>query len=794
MRRIFLVVLCLIAVSMSAESDPSYVALRAANPDGRTIALTNFTFDRDVLHFTLNGTLHLLAPVEGRTAGAVFVGQGSYELEPATPQEKRQLAINSGDDTLETIGDQFDSAVFLGGALIAAAQGAGAPIAGTPSPVAIDRWNEYMTAQKQDFHSNVHIRLLEEILNGETDPFFMVWVNGKKLPPAILSVDPLDDEQTTLIVLDDDKGGLWYSSRLKSKIARGDSTIEPPLVDPEHYLIDVTIKGEELSATTTMTFTPNTSLRVLPINLSYKLRVSAAEWAPAGEAPLWSALPLVQEAEKEDSNRAVIFPAPLKTGQKYRLRLPYGGAAKLQNAGDGNYSVGARTSWYPNVAVFDDHAQYELRFRHGKKLQIVAVGNEASNTVEGNERVAVWKTANPIRVAGFNYGKFKKLRQSDKESGMTVEVYTNPGTPDIVREINRVLATGGEGAEFGLMGEHVNVDTASLAQSAMADGINTARTGNYYFGPLSETRVAITQQSQWNSGQSWPSLIYLPYVAFLNGTQRNTLGLNQMKDFVYSVGPHEFAHQWWGHQVGWKTYRDQWLSEGFAEFTSALVLQQSGGWPVYDDFFEKARRNILEKPRGATIANDEAGPITQGYRLSTWRNPDAYGAIVYSKGAYVVHMLRMQMQDPKSGDAAFVAMMKDFAATYAGKNPSTDDFKRIVEKHATPSLKLTSDAKLDWFFNQWVHGTAIPKHDSKFDIQDLGGGKYKITGSITQSEVPNDFGVVMPIYVHFDKKSFTRLATTLLIGNATKPITFEIALPKKPQKITINAMHDVLAR
>ena len=206
MRRIFLVVLCLIAVSMSAESDPSYGALRAANPDGRTIALTNFTFDRDVLHFTLNGTLHLLAPVEGRTAGAVFVGQGSYELEPATPQEKRQLAINSGDDTLETIGDQFDSAVFLGGALIAAAQGAGAPIAGTPSPVAIDRWNEYMTAQKQDFHSNVHIRLLEEILNGETDPFFMVWVNGKKLPPAILSVDPLDDEQTTLIVLDDDKG------------------------------------------------------------------------------------------------------------------------------------------------------------------------------------------------------------------------------------------------------------------------------------------------------------------------------------------------------------------------------------------------------------------------------------------------------------------------------------------------------------------------------------------------------------------------------------------------------------
>ena len=52
----------------------------------------------------------------------------------------------------------------------------------------------------------------------------------------------------------------------------------------------------------------------------------------------------------------------------------------------------------------------------------------------------------------------------------------------------------------------------------------------------------------------------------------------------------------------------------------------------------------------------------------------------------------------------------------------------------------------------------------------------------------------MPIYVHFDKKSFSRMAATLLIGNATKPITFEIVLPKKPQRISINAMHDVLAR
>jgi hypothetical protein len=781
-----------LAFSLFAAPDASYTALRNAKPDGRTVALTNFTFDRDVIHFTLNGTLHLLTPVEGKTAGAVFIGQGSFELKPATPQEKRQLAINAGDDKLETLTDQFESAVFLGGAFMNAIEKAGAPIAGAANSTALDRWSDYLKNQRKDIRTNIHIRLLQEILNQEAEPFFMAWVNGKKLPPAVLSVDPRDQEQTAMVVIHNDKGGVWYSSPLKTEVERGNSALKLPLVDPEHYLIDATIRKDQLTATSTMAFTTNTNVRVLPVNLFSKLRVSSAEWALAGEAPAWAPIPFIQENEKEDGDAAVVFPAMLTPGQKVLLRMTYGGDEVLDDAGDGNYSVGARTSWYPNVAVFDDLAQYELRFRIPQKMQVVAVGNETGNTVDGNDRVSVWKTTNPIRVAGFNYGRFKKLQQADKDSGMTIEVYTNPGEPDIIRLINDALSGGDDGI---LMGQHLRVDTAKLAQSALADGINTARTGNLYFGPLADKRVAITQQSAWSFGQSWPSLIYMPYVAFLNGTQRNTLGLNTMKDFVDSVGPHEFAHQWWGHQIGWKTYRDQWLSEGFAEFTSALVQQQTGGFPVYDDFFEKARRRILEEPAGASIPNDQAGPITQGYRLATWQNPYAYNVLVYSKGAYVLHMLRMTMFDAANGgDAAFSEMMKDFATTYAGKNATTADFKRMVEKHATQSLKLTKDGKLDWFFNQWVYGTAIPKYDSKFDFEDVGGGKYKVTGSITQSNVPNDFGVVMPIYVHFDKKSFTKLASTLIVGNVTKPVTFEIALPKKPQKFAINSMHDVLAR
>lgn len=777
-------------ISLFAATDPTYTALRAARPDARTIALDNFVFERDAFKFTLNGKLVLLQPVEGKTPGAVFLGQGSYELKPISANELRQLQVSSGDDKLTTLTDQFDSAVFLGSALVAAAEKSSAPVAGAADPAAGQRWDDYLKKQKKSFRSNMHVRVLQEILNGEAAPYFFAYLKGKKYPPAILQVDPLDEsgEPASMVVDHDQKGGLWYSSRLKGTVAQ-----KPKLpVNPDSYLIDSTIKGAELSATATVAFSANSALRVLPLNLFRNLRVSEASWSVAGDTPAWEPLPFVQEDKEEDGNAAVIFPKALEPNGMYMMKIAYAGKDVLTNAGDGNFSVGARLSWYPNVGVFDDLADYELHFRVPQKMQVVAVGTEVENKVEGDQRVSVWKTETPFRVAGFNYGKFKKLSQTDDDSGMSVDVYTNPGTPNILNQINSYLQAIAEeegGPSF------IRVDTAKLAQSALADGINTARVGNHYFGPLSHKNVAITQQSEWSFGQSWPSLIYMPYLAFLTGTQRNVLGMGAgTKEFVDNVGPHEFAHQWWGHEIGWATYRDQWISEGFAEFTAAMVLQTTSGWPRYNGFWEDARKWILTKTRGATLSNDQAGSISQGFRVSTWQAPGAYQAMTYSKGAYVLHMLRMAMYDRAGGDAAFTAMMKDFAKTYAGLNASTADLQRIVEKHATKNLRITNDGKLDWFFDEWVHGTAIPKYDSSFDVQDAGGGKFKIKGSITQSGVPDTFAMPVPLYVHFDKNSYTKLGSVVLIGNSTKPVDIEVPLPKKPLKLSINANHDVLSR
>lgn len=749
--------LFLVALPLFAD----YRALRGARPDGRTVALHQFTFQRDVYRFTLDGTLHLAGE---DNAIAVFLGRGSYELAPASEAERRQLAVWTGDEKLVTLKDDFESAVFFAPELIAAA---GAPKGGAPNARAKAIYEQFLVKQRKAFATNFHLRVAQDLYNGAAQRAFIAYIDGRKLPPALLVVDPLGalpmagGEETMLFVEDEVQRGVWYSSPL-----RDGSAAPRPVASAERYEIETTIAPDgEVSGVATVTLTPSMPLRLLPFNLAPQLRLQSVTYGNGKAADF------IQE---EDA--AIVFPEPVK--DRVVVRIVYRGRDILASAGDGNFTVGSRTNWYPSFGTFAQLADYELRFRVPRRNEIVAVGREVENRIEGEQRVSVWRSEHPLRVAGFNYGRFEKISGSDPESGMAVDVYTNPGTPDVLRKMN------------------VKVDTATLAHAALADALDTARIGTRWFGALPWKRVSITQQSQWFIGQSWPTLVYLPYVVFLDPPTREALHISGAADFIDAVGLHELAHQWFGHEVGWRSYRDQWLSDGFAEFTAGVVLEERGGWKAASRFWEKKRRHVLDTPRGALMPSAAAGPISQGWRVATWRNRAADDAIVYSKGAYVLHMLRMQMWDAAKTDPDedFKSMMKDYVAAFAGRNPSTADFQRVVERHLTPQLRVVAEGKLDWFFRQWVYGTAIPRYASDLEVTPLGGDKYRVAGSITQSEVPDDFVVVMPIYLRFDEERVVRLGATTVVGNRTKEVSVEVSLPRRPIGVGINLNHDVLAR
>jgi hypothetical protein len=809
-----------LAAPLAAAGDPTYAALRGARPDGRKIAVANVVLDRPPFRFQLDsGTVHLLAPVDGRTVGAVFVGHGSYRLIPATPNERRQLALSSGaGETFEVLTDSFDSLVLLFLDDTDAELELKSPIVpGAPDAPAVRLYESWLKRERKDFRTNFHLRVLQDLENapGVTTGLFLAFVEGQKVPPALAAIDPngvealhladrLGGEDSLFYVADPNKGGIWYLCDRPAEVAKQRPHPEKRLTDALDYRVETSVeRGDDLAGTTVVHFkTLVQGLKVLPLHLLPRLRIGEAayEVLPAGDTggsapgkaaePAWQPAAWVQEGRDEDGDAAVIFPQPLARGSEVRLRLAYRGDKVLRDVGDKNFVVGARESWYPNLGVFADPASFELVYRVPAGNEVISVGRKVDEKPDGKRVVFTFKTEGPVQVAGFNYGKFKQHEQQDATSKLDILVFTNPGTPDVVREIKSVLG-GDDGGGAGIG----RVNTEHLAESAMADGLNSARLFTTWFGPLPQTEVAITQQSDWFFGQSWPSLIFLPYLAFLDGTQRQRLGLSGAKDFVDQVGYHEFAHQWWGHLVGAATYRDVWLEEGFADFSAALAVQHTAGWKEYERFWSEARKRIVNKYPGNAMASYQAGPITEGYRLGTARTPSAPQAMIYSKGAYVLHMLRMLMRDgngPHSDDA-FIAMMRDFTATYGGRFATTADFQKMVEKHMVPALNATSDGKMNWFFDQWVYGTEIPRLTADLKVEPEGDA-WHITGKIVQQGVGKDFRVLVPLYVEFDKGEKARVGMLPLVGETTKPVDVKLKLPKKPRKAIINGLGEVLAR
>ncbi len=312
-------------------------------------------------------------------------------------------------------------------------------------------------------------------------------------------------------------------------------------------------------------------------------------------------LSFVQEPVKEDSQLYVIFPDGLVRGQFYPIHVEYAGGQVVRSEGSGNFSVGARTSWYPSLNAFLDRATYDLVFKIPKQFTLVSVGKLVKEWQEGGTACSEWKSDVPLAVAGFNFGGFKKKMVTDRDSKYEIETYTIPEVPDLLKPF---------AAQF-------NLSPSAMAERALVEAQNSIRLYQHWFGEAPYGRIAITEQPEFDFGQSWPSLVYLPVSAFLDSTQRWTLlgsDAFRFKDFIQEVTPHEVAHQWWGHMVGWASYHDQWLSEGFAEFSAGLFVEaayKQGKW---------IRSGIVCTPRSCRrtiLASHPTMPVRCGWD-SAW--------------------------------------------------------------------------------------------------------------------------------------------------------------------------------
>ncbi|GBC82539.1 hypothetical protein HRbin10_01666 [bacterium HR10] len=785
-------------------SDPVFLALRQMRPSEEYATVEHLELRRDAGQLTFHrGTLYFLTPVKGRVLGAVFLGEGTFALSPPHEVERQFLAHFAGQGELR---ETFEEAILYFTDRTHEELRAQLSILQAPPPKPIlDRFREHQRVVRRRLKQGLDFRLLADLYAPHREGFFLAFLKGKTHPKLVFGVDPLgfapslpSPEEVGLASYEETTEGIWALFHRASESAADAEAEDHREYDLTRYRLRVRLdRGGRLTVTAEVTFVPRQPhLRVIRFALFPKLRVERA-W-DAERHPL----PFLQADEEEGDALAVIFPDPLPVGVPHTVIFEYSGSGAVRPSGPGNYILvpEARATWYPNnwQMPFGDRATFEVAFTIPRDLMIVATGHRHELDPEASQWTSEW----PVAVAGFNVGLFRPRQRT--EDNFTIEVYTNPTEPDEIRRV-QLLAERLEQQGVRLELPLGSLTTSGLAEGMLAEATNAVRIFTRYFGPNPYGRIALSQQPVAFFGQSWPMLVYLPYTAFLDGTQRRALGLPvRFSEFTDVIGAHEIAHQWWGHIVSWKTYRDQWMSEGFSDFAAALYLQfafhanPERRLQRFLDFWRSQRELITQKAllgvNRMSLEPYRVGPLILGARLNTGRTSGAYERLVYAKGAFVLHMLRMMLRDPRAplgqGDDRFIALMHEFTRTYAHRAASTRDFQRLVEKYMTPEMDLDGNRSMDWFFRQWVYGTALPHYTLQYRLRPAPNGRHHLWLKITQSRVPEDFQMLVPVYLDDGRGKLTRLGVATLRGNGAAET--EVMLAARPERVLLNAFEDVL--
>src|SRR5436309_526974 len=335
--------------------------------------------------------------------------------------------------------------------------------------------------------------------------------------------------------------------------------------------------------------------------------------------------------------------------------------------------------------------------RWPRRLRLVATGLKLDEHEEGEFRVGHWRTEKPVAVAGFNLGEYVTF--SVASPGHSIEVYANRELEENLK--NRLLASQGG---IPIPSNTVGAPSTRLALAfppsppSPADALkqlakeidSSVRVYETFSGPFPFHNLRVSQ-IPGTFGQGWPGLLYISTLSFLSPEAQMRAGLTPtgQEHFTDLVPYHEVAHQWWGNVVGWSSYRDQWIDEAISNYL-ALLLADTRGNPEHTlrVWLSRYRRQLTDKSPDADEPAAEIGPLTLGVRLNSSKSPTGYERLVYSKGSWVIHMLREMLREHggKQPDERFIALLQKMVTKYAYRALSTNDFQHEVESVMTPAM------------------------------------------------------------------------------------------------------------
>lgn len=734
-------------------------SLRAMKLDfSKQAKISQFVIDRGGVRFFLeDGILTMGHSVEGKTYSAVFAGKGRFELTPPNRAERYMLARHTQDSI--AIWPFSDIAFVFSDSTASELQ-------------AKFEFSELKMVKAE-------VRLLSGIIDFIEDEFdwsFPALILNDAVHPQLAGrfLAKFNSPRGSMVFVYDPKE--VEEIQLYKHARTGDGSY-PDLLQsfhtPDQYSNSQWgVDNENKDLIDSLAY--NISCQIfqsakteLDINLSFLSKVNGLK------SVFFQLMPEIDEKSlsvldsdgdslfflrlKDEYGVTVFLNSPLQKGERTSLRFTYNSNRMVLKTPWGGNILAYATSWYPRYGYLK-RSKFRLKFAVPRQYEFVAVGRKTSETIEKGFKITEWDISDfPVAIVSYNYGPFQ-IDTGRILHDQPVAVYA---------------------------GKSHSAGTASVRRSVLDDVVASASLFSAEVHPYPFNQLIATEIPS-SHGQGLPGLIHLGYATFDEGIGNN---------FDDAFRAHEVAHQWWGHLVGWKSYHDQWLSEAFAEYFSGWYIQRKYQNDEkkrgrFFDLLDIWRDDVYQK--GSYVnkgwqtdyqEGNDAGPIWMGYRLASSKSSD-YSTLVYSKGAYVLYMLRMMMFDfVNRDDVKFREMLNGFLTEHRWSDATTADFQRIAEKHYGQSL--------DWFFDQWVYDTQLPEYRWNTKVNQQPDGKFAVDVTVKVENVREGFRMPVPltILMEGDYHTTTRLDITQLDQTITIP-----NLPHKPEKFVFNTFKSVLCK
>lgn len=705
----FALLLAALRTCSAAPAADTLAALRSLEFDpGQCYRVREISFKRgDVSFYLTEGYLLLSKPVRGQPVAAVFSsavdgGDAEVIMMPPNRDERRNLAARIHSPNLD---EHIGEAVFFFADNTAAElnkQMSGSewvhrdPAHGAEMAA---KYNAAIQAVIPQFQTALLLDLMGETRSPGS--FFSAVIGGKSVGDFELIVNPHRPEPVLAgQFLSADKRihfDIWTSYRPKDMGPFSPSAE----FHVDNYRIQATIdSGLHMRAISEFELQNlSQDLNAFEMDLSRQMHVLSAE--VDGRPAEFQSEQLADEGDDPSDGGFVVVPAtPLKAGTTHVVRITHSGDV-ITATPENTYFVNSRGKWYPHRIL--EFSRFDLTFHLPSDFDLVASGEPVRNSLDGAERTIETRSNASVPMVGFNFGHYR--RTTVRRGELTVEVCANH-------------------------------DSKAPLEERAGEIADVMRFYSDRFGPPPLNYLVVSPITA-TFGQGFAGLIYLSTYAYASPEDPAfAKAVPETRAFFTKLmQAHEAAHQWWGNVVMTAGYHDEWIIEALANFSAMAYLRKTSGDAIVERLMQAYRGALLESsPSGDTI--ESAGPLTQGRRLEFDGRTSAWIAILYGKGTWVMQMLAARM-----GEEKFWAMLAEMRRRYAGAGISTEQFRQLCAEFMPPG---SPDAKLEDFFEQWVWSTGIPKLKLTSSVKSTGRGSV-ITGTLEQSDVPDDFSAQFPV-------------------------------------------------